>query len=149
MNPTIDHPFARRTLRLGLAAMALALPLTACGGDDSESSDTTVAASSGSDAGSGSGASSDADADAAAKEMITDAALGDGGGMGLDLETRADVLQSALKFDDYSIDGSTITVSFDEGSNEFDSPVVCISGGAIMDEGETLVVEYPDGSTTC
>lgn len=149
MNHLTDLPSARRTVGLCLAAMALTLPLAACGGDDGESSDTTVAASSGSDAGSQGDAATDAEADAAAEEMTTDAVTGEGSSMGLDLETRAEAIGSVIDFDDYSIDGSTLTIVFDDGSKDSDAIVVCTAANGVLDEGETVVVEYPDGSTTC
>lgn len=149
-----SHLHTRRAVRLALATLALAVPLAACGGgDDDASTDTTAAASTdGSAASTGdeSGQGTDADADAAAEEMISDAVTGDGdGSFGLDLETRADAIKGVLDIEDYSIDGSTLTLVFADGTNEYDAPAACMAAGGVMGEGETVVVEYPDGSTTC
>jgi hypothetical protein len=87
---------------------------------------------------------------AAAEEMISDLATGEGDAtMGLELETRVSAMEAALDFVDHSIDGSTLTLVFDEGTVEDDGVIACIGAGAVMGEGETLVLEYPDGTTTC
>ena len=148
-------PPSTRT-RWAIAAIALALPLAACGGDDSSDGDaapaTTADASSGSEAGGVADTddmTSDEAADAAA-DMIEGAVSGDGDNtFGLDLETRVTALDAALDFEDYSIDGSTLTLVFGEGTVESDGMIACIGGGAVMGEDETLVLEYPDGTTTC
>ncbi|MFN7151943.1 MAG: hypothetical protein ACK4V6_20995 [Microthrixaceae bacterium] len=80
--------------------------------------------------------------------MIAGAVSGDGT-FGLDLETRVSALEVALDFEDYSIDGTTLTLTFGEDTVESDGMIACISGGAVMGENEALVLEYPDGTTTC
>ncbi len=143
----------RTRTRCAIAAIALALPLAACGGDDSsdDAAPPTIAADDATSAGGGADddMTSEEAADAAA-DMIEGAASGDGDNtMGLDLETRVTALDAALDFEDHSIDGSTLTLVFGEGTVESDGMIACIGGGAVMGEGETLVLEYPDGSTTC
>jgi len=133
-----------------LAALALTLtvPLAACGGsdggDDASGGDATTVEPN--DA----GGAEDAGGSAAAEEMINDLASGEGDDtMGLELETRVTAMEAALDFVDYSIDGSTLTLVFDEGTVENDGAVACIGAGAVMGDDETLVLEYPDGTTTC
>ena len=133
-----------------LAALALTLtvPLAACGGsdggDDASGGDATTVEPN--DA----GGAEDAGGSAAAEEMINDLASGEGDDtMGLELETRVTAMEAALDFVDHSIDGSTLTLVFDEGTVENDGAVACIGAGAVMGDDETLVLEYPDGTTTC
>jgi hypothetical protein len=138
---------------LAVLALALVVPLAACGGSDgggetsgkdSASGEDTATTAAPDDAG-----DDDADA-AAAEEMISDLATGDGDNtMGLELETRVSAMEAALDFVDYSIDGSTLTLVFDEGTVDNDGAIACIGAGAVMGDDETLVLEYPDGTTTC
>jgi hypothetical protein len=143
-------PSTRTRTRWAIAAIALALPLAACGGDDSSNDDAAPATTAAADASAGGDDMTSEEAEDAAADMIEGAVSGDGDGtFGLDLETRVTALDAALDFEDYSIDGTTLTLVFGEGTVESDGMIACIGGGAVMGEDETLVVEYPDGTKTC
>lgn len=144
-------PPSTRT-RAAIAAIALALPLAACGGDDSSTDDAAPTTADAEAAGGDTGTDdmTTEQAEDAAADMLEGAVSGDGDNtFGLDLETRVTALGAALDFEDYSIDGSTLTLTFAEGTVETDGMIACIGGGAVMGEDETLVLEYPDGTTTC
>lgn len=69
---------------------------------------------------------------------------------GADLEQTGRVLVDTYEAaTDFSVEGTTLTVIFSDGSVGFDASIDCLSAGGLMQEGETLVFEYPDGSTEC
>ena len=64
-------------------------------------------------------------------------------------ETRFGAVASQLDPEpEIVVEGSTIRFVFPGGSTA-DSMMSCIVGGAFVEPGETLVLEYPDGEVEC
>lgn len=64
--------------------------------------------------------------------------------------TKAFALASALGSDrEYELVNETTARIFLDGDVDTDSTMACIVVGAIIDEGETVIVVYPNGEITC
>jgi hypothetical protein len=61
-------------------------------------------------------------------------------------ETLVETFENAAAF---SVDGTTLTLVFDDGSAGFDGSIDCLSAAGLLQDGETLVLQYPDGSAEC
>lgn len=69
---------------------------------------------------------------------------------GVSLEATATVIGRTLQgVSGHSISGSTLTINFSDGTADFDGVMACMSVGGLMNEGETLVLSYPDGPAEC
>lgn len=149
---TTTHAPARRARQVAaaLAAVGLTLSLAACG-DDDEGSAATPAPPATEEAAPQPSATPDtgeADAGASAAPAPTG---DDEQRFGVSLEQTGEVIVDTFEdAEDFRIDGETLTVIFGgDTSAGFDGMIDCLSVAGLMSEGETLILEYPDGPTTC
>lgn len=134
-----DYCAAMLNRRAASTAVLALLVLAGCGGgdDDSDTPADPPAASSG---------------DSVAAPEGTDAPAqsggGGGGGLGMGPETFAKQLVVALRADSYTVDGTTITMEFTEGSTA-DGEGQCTIAAATVGGNATVVLAYPDGELPC
>ena len=168
------HRTSRSARLLTTVAVAGTLLLGACGSDDepaaepaaeepaADTSSDTTSDSTGDDAGgsgdvSSSGGQESTDGAAELGADVADDlldAVDEDGTLGdaissLSPETRFGAVASQLDPEpEIVVEGSTIRFVFPGGSTA-DSMMSCIVGGAFVEPGEVLVLEYPDGEVEC
>lgn len=64
-------------------------------------------------------------------------------------ETFAKQLIVALRADDYAVDGTTITMTFEGGSGADDADKQCKIAAATVGTNASVVLAYPDGEFPC
>lgn len=132
--------------RLVLASLITLTMFAGCGSSDdppaadsnSVTEDSTPPSDSSADTVAGSGGS---DAPATTRAPSS-------GGLGMGAETWAKQLKVALRADDYSIEGNTVTLVLGSGTTA-DSESDCGVAGATAGTNVTVVVSYPDGEVAC
>lgn len=127
--------------------LALVLVATACGGDNSVEPSDRIEVSNNTDEIISNASADPSETNAENKPLTTD-----------DLDFLRDVglgpklsgLEGALKGTAEVVDDNTIRMTFDDGSVAGADPVIaCNVSRAILGEGMTLIVVYPDGEKTC
>lgn len=73
---------------------------------------------------------------------------GGGGGLGMGAETWAKQLKVALRADEYSVDGNTVTLVLGGGESA-DSESDCSVAAATSGTNVAVVLAYPDGDVSC
>lgn len=69
---------------------------------------------------------------------------------GASLERTGEVLLDTFEHATaFTVDGTTLTLVLDDGSAGFDGSIDCLSANGVLQDGETLVLQYPDGTTEC
>lgn len=120
-----------RIRRAAVTASIAVLVLAGCGGGDDSDTDAPSAGTVG-----GSGATT------------PPPAPGGGGGLGMGPETFARQLIVALRADSYTLDGTTITMEFTEGSTT-DAESKCTIASATVGANASVVLAFPDGEVPC
>lgn len=133
----------RRAAATALVAASLALTLAGCGDNEDTPSDETPAPAA-TEAAPAPEATEPADGEAA-PEPTDDARFG------TTLEQAGEAVVEALAdAESFEVDGTTLTVTIGgDTSVGFDGSIDCLSVGGLVNEGETIVLAYPDGSTEC
>jgi hypothetical protein len=129
-----DYCAAMRLRRATVTASIALLVLAGCGGGDDDDSVDTNAPTAGTAAGD-SGAT-------------TTARPSGGGGLGMGPETFARQLIVALRADSYTVDGTTITMEFTDGSTA-DAEPQCTIASATVGGNASVILAYPDGEVPC
>jgi ABC-type glycerol-3-phosphate transport system substrate-binding protein len=126
-----DYSAAMRIRRAAVTASIALLVLAGCGGGDDDSAETSApSAGTGADA------------------PTTTRAAGGGGGLGMGPETFARQLLVALRADSYTVDGTTITMEFTDGTTA-DAEAKCTIATATVGANATVILAYPDGEVPC
>ncbi|HUF96524.1 MAG TPA: hypothetical protein VMM60_00245 [Ilumatobacter sp.] len=71
-----------------------------------------------------------------------------GGGLGMGAETWARQLKVALRADDYTVDGNTVTLMLGDGVAA-DGESACGVAAATSGTNVAVVLSYPDGDVAC
>lgn len=127
-----------RKRRAAVTATLAVLALAGCGGGDDDtdvSTEAPAASSAGADEPSGA-------------TNPPSAQTGGGGGLGMGPDTFARQLIVALRADSYTIEGTTITMEFTDGSTA-DGASQCTIAVATVGGNATVVLAYPDGELPC
>lgn len=135
MNLSTSHRFAA----LALVAV-LSLSMGACSSDDDAGSPTGGAKNK-TEAGGSAG-----EAGGAPNMTVED----NGRAFGATNDMVVETLNKVMDVDDVAWSGSQVQLTFTEGSIEDAGAwTPCISAGAILSDGETVVLRYPDGELDC
>ncbi|MEP1124822.1 MAG: hypothetical protein ABJH68_13130 [Ilumatobacter sp.] len=154
----MPHPTNRLRRPLAVAALA-ALALTACGGSDDSSTDTPAV----------DGATQDdasVEDDASVDEASSDSGeppIGVDESGDIDFSDDVDSALDAVGFEGIvgiaadqldpkpavEVDGDNATLTFSEGSVEADAWLPCSVMSALISDGQTVTVVYPDGEQVC
>ncbi len=155
---------------LAIAALA-ALTLTACGGSDDATTDTPAADDATTDDASPAADAPDEDASPVDDPPSIDGASSDSGEAPIGVDENGDIdfsddVDSALDAVGFEgivgiaadqldpkptveVDGDNATLTFSEGSLESNAWLPCGVMSALISEGQTVTVVYPDGEQVC